>query len=53
MGRAGHRVVKEGIEKQGRGPQEGWGLTPWQAAHLTELCAWLVHEGAVEAGPHG
>lgn len=29
------------------------GLTAGQAAHLTVLCARLVHEGAVEAGPHG
>ena len=28
-------------------------LTAGQAAHLTELGAGLVHEGAVQAGPHG
>lgn len=28
-------------------------LTAGQAADFTVLCAGLVHEGAVEAGPHG
>lgn len=27
-------------------------LAAWQTAHLTVLSARLVHEGAVEAGPH-
>ncbi len=27
-------------------------LAAWQTAHLAELSARLVHEGAVEAGPH-
>lgn len=27
-------------------------LAAGQAAHLTVLCARLVHEGAVKAGPH-
>lgn len=30
-----------------------WGLTAGEAAHFTVLCARLVHEGAMEAGPHG
>lgn len=33
--------------------ESGGSLTAGQAAHLTVLCARLVHEGAVEAGPHG
>lgn len=32
---------------------QGGFLTAGQAAHFTVLCAGLVHEGAVEAGPHG
>lgn len=46
-------------KRAGRGEEAGrrragWGfLTAGQAAHFTVLCAGLVHEGAVEAGPHG
>ena len=42
-----------GAWRQGGGGQDGGFLTAGQAAHFTVLCAGLVHEGAVEAGPHG
>lgn len=38
------------VWKQGRGRRV---LTAGQAAHFTVLSAGLVHEGTVEAGPHG
>lgn len=34
-------------------PEVGRGLAAGEAAHFTVLCAGLVHEGAVEARPHG
>lgn len=37
----------------GGGGRGSGALAAGQAAHLTVLCARLVHEGAVEAGPHG
>lgn len=56
---------KKGIQNLAAGPgavmslagrdgiRAGGGLTAGQAAHFTVLCARLVHEGTVEAGPHG